>query len=276
MPAARAQEAIGAVFGEGAQGVELCDSETGGAAPGWVRVRSWHPAETDATALRARLTAQLGDGVEIHFATDDNPWQAGLVSAEARLIGAGFAIVEADETPVPAGRRALRIAAGSAFGEGAHPTTALCVEALEAWRAAHAPPPSALDVGTGTGVLALVVVALGVPRVRAIDIDGLARAAARRHAAQNGMAEHIAVAETLPPVQETQGLIVANLPPGPLLALSAEMRARLAPGGALIVSGFATAQIEAITAAFAPLAATAQATRDGFACLVLTSPEEAC
>jgi ribosomal protein L11 methylase PrmA len=85
---------------------------------------------------------------------------------------------------VSAARDAIRLTDSAAFGSGLHPTTALCIEALDAAVASET-PASLLDVGTGSGVLALVALRLGVPRVVGLDTDAEALRVAAEHARLN-------------------------------------------------------------------------------------------
>ena len=255
VPAAAADAATAAAAALGAQGVALEDVDTG-APPGRARVTSWHPADADRLHARARaaLARHLGDlaAVAIHIEPETTDWRPD----PAPLHVAGFTLGPA----LDPGPRALRLDPTAAFG-GDHPTTALCLAALTDLCAA-APPARALDVGTGTGVLALALARLGVPHTIATDIDPLALAAARRHIADNALTDRITLRPDLPP--PAFDLIVANLYLGPLLALAEPLAARLAPGGHLVLAGITRdhrpALTAALTAAFAPTPLTISTT----------------
>ena len=142
--------------------------------------------------------------------------------------------------PAPEGAAGtLRIDPGMAFGAGDHPTTRLCLRALEALADTEGLPPRVLDVGTGTGVLALAAAALGAGRVDALDIDPFGYAACRRNARINGLEDAVRpVLLSLDLLEGSYPLVLANMVGSQILALAAELRAHTGPGGRLIASGF--------------------------------------
>jgi ribosomal protein L11 methyltransferase len=131
----------------------------------------------------------------------------------------------------PAGQDALSLEVGSAFGSAHHPTTRMCLE----WVAEEAPQAPLLDVGTGTGVLALLALRLGAPQACGVEIDADARAIAARNARDNGLGERLLLRAALP--ERPYPRVVANLSSGGLVALGFDLARCLAPGGALAVSG---------------------------------------
>lgn len=142
----------------------------------------------------------------------------------------------------PASRTTLIIEPGQAFGIGTHATTRGCLELLEAW-ADRGPRGAVLDIGTGTGLLALRVAQLGFRPVVALDHDPIAALDARRNARHNRLADALALfAGEVRALRAGTGfdLILANLHLNPLLELAPWFAERLRPGGGLIVSGFET------------------------------------
>lgn len=144
--------------------------------------------------------------------------------------------------PPPAGAVALRIDAGPAFGTGQHETTRGCLLAIETLakrRRFQAP----LDLGCGTGVLAMAMARLWRVPVAASDIDPVAVREARANAAANGLAPWIdgVVAQGFasPALAGSArfDLIVANILARPLVRLAPGLRRALAPGGAAVLSG---------------------------------------
>ena len=115
-------------------------------------------------------------------------------------------------------------------------------------------PADVLDVGCGSGILALAALRLGAERAVGIDTDPLAVTAARENAERNGLADRVTVVEaTLPASPETRHrLVLANLVAAVLIELAPRLVAHLAPGGVLLASGIieprATEVIEAMRA----------------------------
>lgn len=145
-------------------------------------------------------------------------------------------IVPAD-TAAPPG--ALRLVDAPAFGTGLHPTTALCLQAIVD-AAQDQPPQSVLDVGTGSGVLALAALVLGVPRATAIDIDSEALRIAGENARINALDERVELLSGGPEdVNGTWPLVLANVLAAPLIEMAPALVRRVAHRGALVLSGIA-------------------------------------
>jgi ribosomal protein L11 methyltransferase len=129
---------------------------------------------------------------------------------------------------------------GMAFGTGLHPTTRLCMAGIEAWAdAGLLRGASVLDIGSGSGILALAAGLLGAGSVLAVDTDPLAVEATRRNAALNGLTQIIAARRGSVPLAEprTFDIVVANLIAGLLVDLAPQLAAVLAPDGRLLASG---------------------------------------
>ncbi len=153
------------------------------------------------------------------------------------------------------GRTHIVIEPKMAFGTGHHPTTALCLRVIGdlAQSGRLDARPRFLDLGTGSGILAIGLALLGCRGV-GLDIDPQAVACAEENAAANGVADRLALAagsiDCLAP-DASFGLIVANILSGPLIALSADIAARLAPGGMLALSGVLAEQAAGVASAYA-------------------------
>jgi ribosomal protein L11 methyltransferase len=150
---------------------------------------------------------------------------------------------------------AIEIDAGQAFGTGHHGTTAGCLEMIDAVVRAGA-PRNALDLGTGSGVLAIAVRKLRKIPVLATDIDPVAVAVAKENVRRNGIAGGIRL-ETAPgfhsPAFAQEGpfdLIIANILARPLMKMAPQLANHLAPGGSVILSGILAAQRWKVLAAY--------------------------
>ena len=135
---------------------------------------------------------------------------------------------------------ALRLTDSAAFGTGLHPTTAMCLEAIE--EALEPSTPGALlDVGTGSGVLALAALLMGVPRALGLDIDAEALRAAAENARLNGLDRRLQLTRGGPDaVAGTWPLVVANLLAAPLVELAPVLVRRVGHHGRLMLSGIAS------------------------------------
>lgn len=143
---------------------------------------------------------------------------------------------------------------GRAFGTGQHETTRLCLAALDQL---VRPGDAVLDVGSGSGVLALAAARLGASRVDALDTDLVAVAATRENAARNGLEDRIDAREgslgfAWPWDSATRGgydCVVMNIALVVVTGLLPDAAAALRPGGALVASGFLAAAVPEVEAA---------------------------
>jgi ribosomal protein L11 methyltransferase len=131
----------------------------------------------------------------------------------------------------------LRLTDSAAFGTGLHPTTAMCLEAIEE-ALQPSPPDTLLDVGTGSGVLVLAALLMGVPRALGLDIDAEALRAATENARLNALDRRLQLACAGPDaVAGCWPLVVANLLASPLVELAPVLVRRVAHHGRLVLSG---------------------------------------
>jgi len=152
-------------------------------------------------------------------------------------------------TAVPAGRVAIVIDPGLAFGTGHHATTQGCLTLLEHDVRGRG-VQRALDVGTGSGILAIAMVKLGVDEVWAVDTDPEALRAARGNAERNEVAGRIYFGNALGDATGIFDLITANLLSSLLIELAPALAAVLTPDGHLITSGILLAEAPDVLAAF--------------------------
>jgi ribosomal protein L11 methyltransferase len=131
----------------------------------------------------------------------------------------------------------LKLIDAAAFGTGLHPTTALCLDELETV-VQSAQPESVLDVGTGSGVLALAALILGVPRAVGIDIDDEALRVAAENARINGLSDRLQLARGGPEaISGTWPLVFANVQAAPLIEMAPALVRRVGHHGQLVLSG---------------------------------------
>ncbi len=156
-----------------------------------------------------------------------------------------------EESPQKKGEVVIEIDPGMAFGTGTHPTTQMCLQALEEIMLSSAYSPSVLDVGTGSGILAIAARKLGAGQVLAVDLDPVAIACARKNAAANninhGIDFHVGSVERLHRIFD---IVIANLLPQELVKIAPLLPQRISSGGTLIISGFLRGQKKEITSAF--------------------------
>jgi len=182
------------------------------------------------------VAAALGvdvDDISVSPATGRDAGSVWVLSPHPISIGR-LRIVPAHAEAEPG---ALRLVDAAAFGTGLHPTTALSLEALEE-AVRIAPPDSVLDVGTGSGVLALGALMLGVPRALGIDIDEEALRVASENARINALDGRLRLARGGPEaVTGTWPLILANVLPAPLIEMAPALVRRVGHQGQLVLSG---------------------------------------
>ena len=162
-----------------------------------------------------------------------------------------------EEYAAQPGETVITIYPGMAFGTGRHASTLLCLRALEqVWEArppAAGSPWEVLDVGTGTGILALAAARYGA-EVLAIDLDPEAVAAALENVRLNNLIDRVWVEETpLNSLRQQFGLIMANITAPDLLQLADALTARLVNDGVLIISGFLAEDAVQLSARFQAL-----------------------
>ncbi len=159
-------------------------------------------------------------------------------------VGEGLTIVPS-WLKVDTGRTPIIIDPGMVFGTGHHETTRTCLRLIERY-AAEGTARRFLDVGTGTGILAISAARLGYTEVVAVDIDPLAVDAAARNAAANGLSGIQVLHGTFDDVSGSFDLIAANLLSEILTAAAPQIRSRLASGGTAILSGMLSGQEPAV------------------------------
>ena len=199
-------------------------------------------------------------------------------------VAAGRFVVhgEHDRARVPANAIRVEVEAALAFGTGHHGTTRGCLLALDALaKRRRAPARATLDLGTGSGVLAMAAAKLWRRRVLASDIDPPVVRIARSNVRHNGVAPWITVVQangvTAARMRARGGydLVLANILLAPLKRLAAPMRRLLAPGAHVILSGLLPSQANAALAAYRAhgLVLARRIDLDGWTTLVMFLPD---
>ncbi len=229
---------------------------------GTVLLRGTLPPDVAAGDLASRLRARLDELAPLYPTLADAPidleriaeedWQRRWMEHYRPLdVGSLLRIRPSWYDPQPGPRHEIVIEPGMAFGTGTHFTTAGCLESLELVMAGRR-RPSVLDVGTGTGVLAIAAGYLGAGPIHAVEPDRDAVAIARTNLSLNGDAGSIRLTTgTIADDHDRHDIVLANLLAPVLVALAQDLADHLAPGGLLIASGLLLHQEPEVSAAFA-------------------------
>jgi ribosomal protein L11 methyltransferase len=138
---------------------------------------------------------------------------------------------------------------GLAFGSGTHPTTALCLEWLDAQNLQH---KRVIDYGCGSGILAIAAVLLGANEVVAVDNDAQAIISCGNNRDMNGIAAARLTVHLPGEKHAPADIVVANILSGPLEELTPVLTSLTKPGGSLILSGVLSEQTESLLASYRP------------------------
>lgn len=263
----------------------LGDAETAGrtvdlteAAPGDWRVMVYLDDPDDLPALDAVAAATLGRPVRFDLALlPDADWVArSLAGLGPVRVGRFVVHGPHDRGRIAANFIAVEIPAAEAFGTGHHGTTAGCLEAIGAL-SRRRQFGRVLDLGTGTGILAIAAARAWRIPVLAVDNDPKAVAAAAGNARRSGLSGLVEVirSEGFAHRRLRRGahfdLVLANILAAPLASLAPALARRLAPGGIVVLSGLLPHQRAIVLAAYRNqhLALERSLTRDGWLTMVL-------
>jgi len=234
-------------------------------------VELWTAVGDEPEAAR-RATAAMGERWSTRLAdvVDDtaDTWRefAGPI-----WIDEGLVVVPAwQHHDVDDGVVTIQIEPGGAFGLGDHPTTVL---SLRATRRHLGVGRRVLDVGCGTGVIAVMAAMIGGSSVRAVDIADAAVEATRDNAARNGVADRIDADTT--PAGDLDGsfhLVVANILAPTLVELAGDLRRLTASDGRLVISGILADRHDHVLSALSPMSVERTDTLDGWAAVTLRHP----
>ena len=256
--------AAAALWAEGATAVEVREDREG------ATLLAGYPTAAAAEAVAGRLGPDYGAVAE---AVTDNGWQdAWRAWVQPVPVGDGLLVVPAwRPVPVGTGRLVLEIDSGPCFGSGTHASTRLIL----GWLDRH-PPVGAdvLDVGTGSGILAVAAARLGARAVTAIDIDPAAVEITQANATRNGVASDVHASTA--PVAEVAGsgadVVLVNVTAGVHAAIGPDCTRAVRPGGSLAVAGLLPAQWDHVAHAYRGLVLAERLELDGWEGAVLTRP----
>ena len=222
--------------------------------PAWVTVKGWLADEGDVEGARIRLEERLAEIRTLDLGTIEAPacawvqeedwanaWKAYFKPTrvgERLMIIPSWETYELQPQDVP-----LYLDPGMAFGTGTHPTTSLCLRRLESL---VKPGMRVLDVGTGSGILAIASARLGAGPVVGIDIDPVAVRVAKENAERNGAAIDVRVG-TLDQVETDEcDLVIANIIASIIIDILPEVVTRMKKGGLFLASGIIAEKKQAV------------------------------
>jgi ribosomal protein L11 methyltransferase len=217
---------------------------------GRMQIVAFYESETEVAEALRQVHSELPDAVARALPLQQEDWSETWkkhvhpVRVGRIWVGPSWERDHAGDAPIQ-----VLIDPGMAFGTGDHATTALCLGELEQILAIR-PGAPVLDVGTGTGILAIAARKLGAGRVVANDVDPVAVRIAKENAQLNGAPE---IEITDCPIERIEGafdIVVANLFANLLCQLAPRLVARTAPGGVLLLSGILGPQVAEVYEAF--------------------------
>ncbi|GAB4521272.1 MAG: 50S ribosomal protein L11 methyltransferase [Amphiplicatus sp.] len=221
------------------------------------RLDAYFEAPPGEEALGALLAGIDGAGAPEAESVPDIDWVAHSLSGLG-IVRCGrfvvYGVHDADKLPDEPGLIPVRIDANQAFGTGHHPTTAGCLALLD--RLAGLPPARALDLGTGSAVLAIAAAKLWESPVLASDIDEKSVEIARENAALNDVADLVTVVRAdgfnHPEIAQAApfDFVFANILAGPLVELAPAMAAHVRSAGRVMLAGLMAAQEKTVTQAY--------------------------
>ena len=231
------------------------------------RVFFTSPSERDRAAAALRI--EFPDATIEAIDVPDEDWAA-RSQASLRAVRVGN-IVVAPPWDVPAGPVVIIIQPSMGFGTGHHATTRLCIDALQRLNIAGR---TVLDVGTGSGVLAIAASLLGASRSVGIDDDADAITAAHENLQLNPQAEAtLLVADLRATDVGSADVVIANLTGGLLISAARALQDLVARGGSLVLSGLMAVEETDVLAAFPAWSVNYRSEEDEWLCVVISPPQ---
>ena len=233
-----------------------------------------NPAEV-LELLRQRLLASELDATLKVTGIEEDDWENGWKAFyHAMELGSRLAVCPSWESYDKPGRVVLRLDPGMAFGTGTHETTALCLRALDELVAGG---ERMLDIGTGSGILAIAALLLGAAEADGVDIDPMCVRTAGENAERNGVADrfHVRVGNLSDQASGTYQIITANIVANAIIALAPSVPALLDAGGVFLASGIIDEREEEVAEAIAAAGLAVREIRrdNGWVCILAGHPE---
>ena len=230
------------------------------------RVFFTSPSERDRAVAALRI--EFPDATIEAIDVPDEDWAA-RSQGSLRAVRVGN-IVVAPPWDVPAGPVVIIIQPSMGFGTGHHATTRLCIDALQRLNIGGR---TVLDVGTGSGVLAIAASLLGASRSVGIDDDADAITAARENLELNPQAEAtLLVADLRATDVGSADVVIANLTGGLLVSAARALQDLVARGGSLVLSGLMAVEETDVLAAFPAWTLEHRSEEDEWLCVVISPP----
>ena len=202
---------------------------------GLVELEAGFATPADAAAAVEALGLASAEVVDVRPALDAalHAWMAHARPVRVGRLHVRPARLAADDDPPRVGERVVVLDPSRAFGDGSHPSTLACLAAVDRYARAGT---SVLDVGCGSGVLAIAAAALGASPVVAVDIDPVAVAATAANASGNDVGV-VALVGSADDVEGRFDLVLANVGATTAVGMAGALAARCAPGGRVVVAG---------------------------------------
>jgi len=225
-----------------------------GATPMWdaITYTGLFDAATDMDLVEMALRNELGADLPVRVeALEDKNWEREWMKNYKPIpFGNRLWVCPSWLTPPDPNAVNMLLDPGLAFGTGTHPTTAMCLQWLDAHDVAG---KVAMDFGCGSGILAIAAALLGAKKIYCIDNDPQALLATRENAERNGVRDRI---EILTPEQLKSDIqvdvMLANILAGPLVSLAPQLSAHTKPGGDIVLSGILAEQASSVSDAYTP------------------------
>ena len=210
------------------------------------------PDSMDTAALRRRAAAALGEAVLASWhqeVLEDQVWERVWMDDFTPMpFGDRLWICPSTHSVDTPGAVVVHLDPGLAFGTGTHPTTALCLRWLDGQDLTG---QRILDLGCGSGVLAIAALLLGAEQAIGIDNDPQALTASRDNAVRNKVGERLSLLDAEAPCDGGFDIVVANILSSILIRLQPRVAAMLRPGGRLALSGILDSQVEDVVEVYA-------------------------